>query len=99
MAINSRKQFFVYLMTNKNNSVIYTGMTNNLNRRVIEHKNKLLKGFSRSYNIIKLVHFEQFDYVNDAIMREKQIKKWSRRKKLELINSGNKEWVDLSELN
>ena len=85
-------------MANKHNSVMYTGMTNDLNRRVIEHKNKLVKGFSNLYNTNKLVFYEQYQYVNDAIKREKQIKKLLRREKIELINNMNKEWNDLAEM-
>ena len=77
---------------------MYTGMTNDLNRRVIEHKNKLVKGFSNLYNTNKLVFYEQYQYVNDAIKREKQIKKLLRREKIELINNMNKEWNDLAEM-
>ena len=73
-------------------------MTNDLNRRVIEHKNKLVKGFSNLYNTNKLVFYEQYQYVNDAIKREKQIKKLLRREKIELINNMNKEWNDLAEM-
>lgn len=98
MAHISNKQFYVYIMANKHNSVMYTGMTNDLNRRVIEHKNKLVKGFSNLYNTNKLVFYEQYQYVNDAIKREKQIKKLLRREKIELINNMNKEWNDLAEM-
>jgi putative endonuclease len=85
------------MMTNKNNTVLYTGITNNLNRRVFEHKNKIFAGFSKKYNTNKLVYFECFDEAVSAILREKQIKAGSRRKKIELINSKNKEWSDLSD--
>ena len=98
MAHISNKQFYVYIMANKHNSVMYTEMTNDLNRRVIEHKNKLVKGFSNLYNTNKLVFYEQYQYVNDAIKREKQIKKLLRREKIELINNMNKEWNDLAEM-
>lgn len=89
--------YFVYIMTNKNNTVLYTGVTNNLQKRVYEHKNKILKGFTSKYNVDKLVYFEKTENIYSAIAREKQIKAGSRKKKIELINSLNKEWKDLSE--
>ena len=89
------REYFVYLMTNKNNTVIYTGVTNDLKRRVYEHKEKLIDGFTRKYNITKLVYFESTNDVYSAIQREKQIKAGSRQKKIDLINSINKEWKDL----
>jgi putative endonuclease len=82
-------------MTNKNNTVIYTGVTNNLKRRVYEHKEKLSSGFTEKYNINKLVYYEIFYNVNYAIEREKQIKGGSRQKKIDLINEMNPEWNDL----
>jgi len=88
-------QYFVYLMTNKNNTVIYTGVTNDLKRRVYEHKEKLIDGFTKKYNINKLVYFESTNDVYSAIRREKQIKAGSRKKKINLINIINKEWTDL----
>jgi putative endonuclease len=88
-------QYFVYLMTNKNNTVIYTGVTNDLKRRVYEHKEKLIDGFTKKYNVNKLVYFEFTSDINSAIQREKQIKAGSRQKKIDLINSMNKEWKDL----
>ena len=82
-------------MTNKNNTVIYTGVTNDLNRRVYEHKEKLVYGFTKKYNVNKLVYFESTNDIYSAIQREKQIKAGSRKKKIELINSINPEWKDL----
>jgi putative endonuclease len=82
-------------MTNKNNTVLYTGVTNNLVRRVYEHKEKLIEGFTKKYNCTKLVWYEVYKDPYSAISREKQIKAWSRKKKLELINSLNPEWKDL----
>jgi putative endonuclease len=82
-------------MTNKLNTVLYTGITNDLKRRVYEHKNKIVEGFTKRYNIDKLVYYEVFEDPNNAITREKQIKSGSREKKVELINSFNKEWKDL----
>jgi putative endonuclease len=88
-------QYYVYLLTNKNNTVIYTGVTNGLKRRVYEHKEKLIDGFTKKYNANKLVYFESTNDVNSAIQREKQIKAGSRQKKIDLINSMNEEWRDL----
>ncbi|HGY54546.1 MAG TPA: GIY-YIG nuclease family protein [Caldithrix abyssi] len=91
------KFYFVYIMTNWNDKVMYVGMTNNIVRRVYEHKNKLIDGFTKKYNIIKLVYYETFQDVRLAIEREKQIKKWRREKKNNLVNTLNPEWRDLSE--
>lgn len=82
-------------MTNNNNTVLYTGVTNDLNRRVFEHKNKLLEGFTKRYNIDKLVFYEVYDDINNAIAREKQIKSGSRVKKIKLIEEMNDIWKDL----
>ena len=84
-------------MTNLHNTVLYTGVTNNLQRRVLEHKSGKGSAFTKKYNITKLVYFESGDNVNMAIFREKQIKAGSRKKKLDLINSQNPEWKDLYE--
>ena len=89
------KQFYVYIMTNKWNSVLYTGMTNNLKKRVQQHRQKLVDGFTKKYNITKLVYFEVFGDAGSAIEREKRIKAGSRKKKEQLINSINEEWDDL----
>ena len=91
------KQYYVYIMTNKRNTALYTGVTNNLKKRVYGHKNKLVDGFTKRYNIVKLVYCEVFDSAETAIRREKQIKGGSRQKKVDLINSINKEWRDLFE--
>ena len=90
------KQYHVYIMTNPKNTVLYTGITNNLTRRVYEHKNKMVKGFTKKYNLIKLVYFEESLDAYSAIAREKQIKAGSRKKKVDLVNSMNPEWKDLS---
>ena len=90
------KTYYIYIMTNKGNKVLYTGVTNNLERRVYEHKNKLVKGFTSQYNICKLVYFEQTNNVYEAICREKQIKGWLRIKKIKLIEKDNPAWKDLS---
>jgi putative endonuclease len=91
------KSYFVYIITNKKNGVLYTGITNNLARRVYEHKEKLISGFTSKYNLTKLVFFEETHDVKAAIAREKQIKGWLRKKKIELIESRNPDWNDLSE--
>ena len=91
------KQSFIYIMTNKSNEVLYVGVTNNIIRRVYEHKNKLMDGFTRKYNLTKLVYYEVFDDITNAITREKQIKGGSRKKKIELIKAFNPKWEDLYE--
>jgi len=90
------KQYYVYIMTNKSNDVMYTGVTNNLEKRVYEHKNKLVDGFTKKYNINKLVYFEVTSDVTSAIIREKQIKGWLRKKKIDLIKTTNENFNDLS---
>ena len=81
--------YYVYILTNKNHTVLYTGVTNDLVRRTFEHKRKLIKGFTEKYNADKLIYFEQFDFIDLAIAREKQIKGYSRAKKIALINKFN----------
>ena len=90
------RQYCIYILTTQNNTVRYTGVTNNLARRVYEHKAKLVEGFTKRYNVDKLVYYEVFDHVENAILREKQIKGGSRAKKVALINSMNPKWSDLS---
>lgn len=92
------RQYYVYIATNKHNTVLYTGVTNNLDRRMFEHKNKLLQGFTSKYNIVKLVWYEVFNFPKEAISAEKKIKGWTRRKKVDLIKSINLEFKDLIEL-
>ena len=87
--------FFIYILTNKNNTVLYTGVTKDLRERVYQHKEKLVKGFTQKYNVDKLVYHERFSHIDEAIAREKQIKAGSRQKKIDLINSLNPEWIDL----
>jgi len=88
--------YYVYLITNWNNQVMYVGVTNNLKRRIYEHKNKLVKGFTEKYNVSKLVYFEETNDINSAIAREKDIKKWRREKKNRLVVQMNPDWDDLS---
>ncbi len=88
--------YYVYIMTNKNNTVLYTGVTNNLQRRVYEHKKQLGKGFTTKYNVSKLVYFDCTSDVTAAISREKQIKGWSRKRKEKLVDAFNPKWADLS---
>jgi putative endonuclease len=93
--MNEERQYYVYIMTNKHNTVLYTGITNDLARRVNEHRKKLVKGFTSRYNIHKLVYYEIAADAYNAIAREKQIKAGSRQKKIDLINSVNHTWNDL----
>jgi putative endonuclease len=90
-----KKQYYVYIITNKANKVLYTGITNNLKRRIYEHKEEFVAGFSRRYKLSKLVYFEVLEDVENAIEREKQIKNGSRQKKIDLINKNNNKWLDL----
>ena len=90
-------QSIVYILTNKHNTTLYTGVTRDLRRRVAEHRLHLNKGFSDKYNTEKLVYFEIYDRLDDGIHREKQLKKWHRAWKEELINNFNPEWKDLAE--
>ncbi len=90
-----KKQSFIYILTNKNNTVLYTGVTSDLKKRVWEHKQKLVPGFTQKYNIDKLVYYEICDNIEQAIEREKQIKAGSRKKKIDLIESINKDYYDL----
>ena len=89
------KQYYVYIMTNKRNTVLYTGITNDLRRRVYEHQTKIVEGFTKRYNIHKLVYYEVCQNVESAILRKKQIKGGSRAKKIGLIKTMNPEWRDL----
>src|SRR5262245_1036072 len=92
MRINS---YFVYILTNRNHTVLYTGMSNDLNSRVWQHQQKIVKGITQKYNVTEFVYFETFDSVEVAIAREKQIKGYSRVKKEALINAFNPEWKHL----
>jgi putative endonuclease len=90
-----KKHYCVYIMTNKGNTVLYTGVTSDLKRRAYEHRAKLVDGFTKRYNVTKLVYYEVFEDVESAIVREKQIKSGSRERKLRLIDEMNREWKDL----
>ncbi len=89
------KYYYVYIITNKNKTVLYTGVTNNLERRCYEHKRKMHSGFTSKYNIDELVYYELFNDINEAIFREKQIKGYSRSKKIKLIEIFNPDWENL----
>jgi putative endonuclease len=89
------KNYFVYILTNTSNKVLYTGITSSLMRRVWEHKAKLIVGFTKKYNVDKLVYFESFNNPSEAIKREKQLKAGPRKKKLKLVNDFNPNWEDL----
>lgn len=91
----SNKYYYVYILTNNNNRVLYTGVTNDLKRRVYEHKERFVEGFTKKYNASKLVYYDVCEDIHSAISREKQIKAGSRKKKIELVNSMNVEWRDL----
>ncbi|KKQ20948.1 MAG: hypothetical protein US35_C0032G0008 [Parcubacteria group bacterium GW2011_GWA2_37_10] len=93
--LNMDKVGYVYLLMNNTNTVIYTGVTSNLQRRVLEHKEKLVKGFTKKYNVNKLVYYKEFDNIVSAIEREKQIKGGSRKDKINLIKNINIEFKDL----
>jgi putative endonuclease len=89
------KQYFVYILASKRNGTLYTGVTNNLLKRIHEHKSNLVEGFAKKYNVHNLVYYEIHGNIYNAINREKQIKKWKRQWKMELIEKENPEWRDL----
>lgn len=89
------RQYFIYILTNEHNAVLYTGVTNNLVKRMYQHKFKIAEGFTSRYNVSKLVYFEVCEDVYSAIAREKQLKAGPRRKKLKLVNDFNPSWKDL----
>ena len=88
--------YYVYILTNKNHTVLYTGVTGDIEKRIYEHKNKIVEGFTKKYNADKLVYYESFNNVIDAIEAEKTIKGWKRYKKINLIENVNPTWDDLS---
>jgi putative endonuclease len=91
------KQFYVYILTNKPYGVFYIGVTSNLIKRVYEHKNEVVDGFSKQYKLKTLVYYEIFQDAENAIKREKRLKRWSREWKIEAINNFNRDWKDLYE--
>ncbi len=91
------KLFYVYILTNKDFGVFYIGVTSNLERRIYEHKSKLIKGFTSRYNITRLVYYEVIETAEAAITREKTLKRWSREWKINIINQFNPDWNDLYE--
>ena len=89
------KQYYIYIVTNQHNTVLYTGVTSDLQKRIYEHKEKVVEGFTKRYNVNKLVYYEIFEDIENAILREKQIKGGSRAKKIKLIEGVNGKWRDL----
>ena len=90
-------QYYVYILTNQRNTVLYAGVTSDLEKRIYEHKSKLIAGFTKKYNVNKLVYYEIFEIIDEAIKREKQIKAGTRKKKIKLIENTNPGWNDLAE--
>ena len=86
---------YIYIMTNKNNTTLYIGVTSNLIKRVYEHKNSFVDSFTKKYNLKKLVYYEVYDEIVEAITREKQLKNWKREWKINLVDSMNREWNEL----
>ncbi|MDP9075810.1 MAG: GIY-YIG nuclease family protein [Bacteroidota bacterium] len=97
MRFAKRHEYSVYILTNKSNTTFYIGVTSELENRVWQHKNKVHEGFTSKYEINKLVYYEEYQWIQDAIAREKQLKGGSRQKKIDLILSVNPSWVDLSD--
>ncbi|MCK9226010.1 MAG: GIY-YIG nuclease family protein [Candidatus Muirbacterium halophilum] len=89
------KNYYIYILTNFQNNIFYVGVTSDLIKRVFQHKNKLVKGFTEKYNVYKLVYFELHSDINEAILVEKRLKKWKREFKIKLIEKLNPEWNDL----
>jgi putative endonuclease len=98
MSAITNKTGYIYILTTENNKVMYIGVTSNLVKRVYEHKTHVYKGFTSKYNVTKLVYFEEFPEIEQAILREKQLKKWHREWKNQLVESMNPKWTDLSEM-
>ena len=92
---NVKNQYCIYILANKRNGTLYIGVTSNLVERVYEHKNNMIEGFSKKYNIHKLAYYEITNDIESAIRREKQLKKWNRKWKMNLIEKSNPEWIDL----
>lgn len=91
------QESFVYIMASKRNGTLYIGVTANLEKRVLEHKNKVTTGFTEKYEVVKLVYYETFSNIEMAILREKRLKEWKRKWKIELIEKSNPQWIDLFE--
>ncbi len=89
------KSLYVYILASKKNGTLYIGVTNDLKRRVYEHKNNLIEGFTKEYQVHRLVYFEKIDDAYQALLREKRLKKWNRAWKIKLIEEKNPEWEDL----
>ena len=90
-------KYYVYILASKKNGTLYIGVTNNIKRRVYEHRNNMIKGFTKKYKVHRLVYYEIYDQIEEAIKREKRLKKWKRKWKIELIEKENPEWLDLWE--
>lgn len=93
-----RKSYFLYILTNFKNTIFYIGVTNNLKIRIYEHKNKLVEGFTQKYNVWKLVYFEEYNNIHEAITREKQLKNWHKQWKINLIQKSNPPFKEISAL-
>jgi len=91
------KRYYIYILASKRNGTLYIGVTNDLIRRVFEHKNNFVKGFTKKYNVKRLVYFEEYKDIRDALAREKRLKKWKRKWEIALIEEKNPEWDDLYE--
>lgn len=89
------RNYYVYILASRRNGTLYIGVTNNISRRIFEHKEKFNNGFTKRYNVVKLVYYEIFEDINEAILREKRLKKWNRNWKLSLIEKDNNAWRDL----
>ena len=89
------QNYYVYILASKNNRTLYTGITSNLIKRIWEHKSKVISGFTSKYNVQKLVYFEEFQDINSAFNREKLLKSWKRKWKVDLIEKENLSWIDL----
>ncbi|MEC7265305.1 MAG: GIY-YIG nuclease family protein [Bacteroidota bacterium] len=94
--IKNVHEYYVYILTNMPNGTLYIGMTNNLERRILEHKKGSVEGFTKKYGLKTLIYFEVHQNVNDAILREKQLKKWKRQWKIDLVEKDNSDWNDLA---
>ena len=92
------KIFYVYILCSQKNGTLYIGVTNDISRRIDEHKNKMVPGFTAKHSVCHLIYYEEFDSICYAISREKQLKKWNRSWKIKLIEESNPEWLDLSSL-